>query len=142
MLPIALAVSTLSTQLPLTVPRCQSAGNTLADDECLGHERDKARRRLERYRVRARAKLLREYPETGALAAAFDAAQSAWLAYQKQQCDAVYTRWQGGTFRVAMSLSCEIRTAHLRTDELWLDWLTYPNSTAADLPEPVVERGS
>ncbi len=143
MLLLALTVfSTLGTQPPVTTPRCQTAANTIAFDQCLGHERDKALRSLERYRLAARSKLGRENPENGRLLVEFDAAQTAWVAYEKTQCDAVYTLWQGGTIRGAMSLRCELRLTQLRTHELWSTWLVDMNGPAPALPEPVVEAGS
>ncbi len=55
MLLLALTVfSTLGTRPPVTIPRCQTAATTIAFDECLGRERDKAMRTLERYRIAAR----------------------------------------------------------------------------------------
>ncbi len=144
MLLLALAVvSTLSTQPPVTIARCEHEADTISFDQCLGRERDKAMHTLERYRIAARAKLIGENPETTTLPAAFDAAQATWLEYQKHQCDAVYTQWQGGTIRGAMSLSCEIRMIELRTHELWSTWILHINDdTPPVLPEPVVERGS
>ena len=143
MLLLALTVfSTLGTQPPVAVPRCQTSTNTIAFDQCLGRERDKAMRTLERYRLAARTKLARENPENGRLLGDFDAAQTAWQAYAKAQCDAVYTLWQGGTIRGAMSLRCDLRLTQLRTHELWSTWLVDENGPAPALPEPVVERGS
>ncbi len=143
MLLLALTVfSTLGTRPPVTVPRCQTAATTIAFDQCLGRERDKATRVIDRYLLAARTKLARENPENGRLLGDFDAAQKAWLAYDKAQCDAVYTLWQAGTIRGAMSLRCEIRLTQLRTHELWSTWLVDENGPAPALPEPVVERGS
>ncbi len=143
MLLLALTVfSTLGTRPPVTVPRCQTAANTIAFDQCLGRERDRAMATLERYRVAARTKLARENPENGRLLGDFDAAQAAWVAYDKAQCDAVYTLWQAGTIRGAMSLRCDLRLTQLRTHELWSTWLVDENGPAPALPEPVVERGS
>lgn len=143
MLLLALTVfSTLATQPPVTVPRCRTAADTVSFDQCLGRARDGATRVLERYRLAARTKLARENPENGRLLGDFDAAQTAWLAYEKAQCDAVYTLWQGGTIRGAMSLRCELRLTQLRTHELWSTWLVDENGPAPTLPEPIVERGS
>ena len=143
MLLLALTVfSTLGTQPPVTVPRCETAANTIAFDACLGRERDKAMRTLERYRLAARAKLAQDNPDNAHLLADFDAAQTAWEAYDKAQCNAVYTLWQAGTIRGAMSLRCDIRLTQLRTHELWSTWLVDENGPAPALPEPVVERGS
>ncbi len=134
--------STLATQPPVSVARCERSPNTIAFDECLSRARDAAMRILDRYRAAARARIVRENPENGALPVTFDAAQAAWVDYKKRECDAVYTLWQAGTIRGAMALRCDIRMTQLRTHELWLDWLTDPNGPAPALPEPVVERGS
>lgn len=143
MLLLALTVfSTLGTRPPVTTPRCQTAATTIAFDQCLGRERDKATGTLERYRLAARSKLARENPENGRLLVDFDTAQTAWLAYEKAQCNAVYTLWQGGTIRGAMALRCDIRLTQLRTHELWSTWLVDENGPAPTLPEPVVETGS
>ena len=143
MLLLAMTVfSTLGTRPPVKVPRCQTASNTVAFDECLGCERDKSLRALERYRLAARSKIARENPENGRLLGDFDAAQTAWVAYQKAECGAVYTLWQNGTIRGAMSLRCDIRLTQLRTHQLWSTWLVDENGPAPSLPEPVVETGS
>lgn len=143
MLVLALTVAaSLATQPPSTAQRCATAANTIALNECLAASRDEAFNTLERYRLAARKRLIRENPETPALPVAFDAAQAAWLTYKKHQCDAVFMLWQGGTIRGAMNLRCEIRMLQLRTREIWRDWLTYADSTPPVLPEPVVESGS
>lgn len=143
MLLLALAAaSTLGTQPAATAVRCRDAVMTTELNACLGHERDEAMAVLERYRAAARAHVIRDRPELTEFPAEFDAAQAAWLGYQKSQCGAVFTLWREGTIRGAMILNCEIRMAELRTHELWHDWLTYVDSTPPVLPEPVVARGS
>lgn len=143
MLILTLAVlGSLTTPPSPPVAPCAAAVTTIDLNACLAGRRDAAMHEVERYRAAARARLVGENPGDGALFAAFDAAQAAWLAYQSRQCATVAILWQGGSIRGAMALGCAIRMAQLRTHELWHDWLTYPDTTPPLLPEPMVEPGS
>lgn len=140
MLLLALAAAgTLGTSPPARDLQCRDL-TTVATEQCLVRRRDAAMRTLDRYRSAARARIVRESPEVGALPIAFDAAQAAWVRYARQQCGTV-EMWQGGTVRNATALACDIRMTELRTHELWHDWLTFVDRTPPILPEPPVTTG-
>lgn len=113
-------------------------GNTTIEvNDCLSAELAADRAELDRYSAAARKRLVEENPTT---VAKFDAMQTAFFAYRKKACDAVYDYWSGGTIRGTEALTCQRRLTRAYTHDLWTDWLTYPDDTPPILPEPSVGK--
>jgi uncharacterized protein YecT (DUF1311 family) len=119
-------------------------GTTIELDQCLAGVFEKVDAEHLRYVAAARARLQHEAetaiddPGPARAAQGFEAAETAWLAYRKAECGAVYDNYSGGTIRGSMELSCRLHLTRLRTHTVWLNWLTYFDSTPPVLPEPVV----
>ena len=65
-----------------------------------------------------------------------DIAQEAWVSYAEAHCNSIYTMWRDGTIRGVMSLSCKTKITKQRSHEIWLNFLTYMDSTPPVLAEP------
>ncbi|MBS0333537.1 MAG: DUF1311 domain-containing protein [Proteobacteria bacterium] len=119
-------------------------GNTLQIDACLAALSETVDQEHLRYVAAARARLKHDAaadpadPGAAKAVGGFEASEAAWLAYRKAECGAVYDNWSGGTIRGAMYSACSLRLTRLRTHTVWLNWLTYPDSTPPVLPEPAV----
>lgn len=98
---------------------------------------------LGRYVAAARKRLMEEAKDApnrqGPIRALaeFDAAQVAWTAFRKAECDAVYDWWSDGTIRGAMYWTCWQAVTELRTTDVWSIWLNYMDNTQALMPKPV-----
>lgn len=139
MLVLFLAAALLS-QDPEPALDCDNAMTTLDVNACMAKEVEAEEARMNAYLEAAilHVREASDSPELGASAASEMAeAQTAWEAYVKAECGAVYTHWQGGTVRVAMALACERRLTYGRTRHLWETYLTYVDSTPPILPEPL-----
>ena len=68
---------------------------------------------------------------------AIKASQQAWKTYENSNCEAVHTSWNTGSIRGLMSINCHTRMTKQRTHELWLNYLTFMDSTPPVLPEPI-----
>jgi uncharacterized protein YecT (DUF1311 family) len=145
MILVALAVaSTLATRGAPPTPACPGE-NTLQINACFGERLKQADGELARYaaaaRTRLQAAISRASPGDDSSARAsrgFDAAEKGWSAYRDAECGAVYENWSTGTIRVAEELSCRIDLTRLHTHTVWLEWLTFMDSTPPVLPEPAV----
>jgi uncharacterized protein YecT (DUF1311 family) len=133
-LAILAAVSAVNAAQP-AAPPCPGE-TTLEINACLGRQLDAVDADLSRYVAAARKRLVAEAPSA---LGDFDKAETAWTAYRKAECDAVYDNWSGGTIRDAMDLTCQIQITRLHTQTLWLNWLTYMDSTPPILPEPPLQ---
>ena len=111
---------------------------TLDTNACLAQQLDSANAELQRYVMAARKRLTDGAGTDPSVLADFDKAESAWAAYRKAECDAVYDNWKAGTIRTAMDLSCQIELTSRHTHTVWSHWLTYMDSTPPILPEPVL----
>lgn len=138
-------VGALLAQDPDPAPTdCHQALTTLEINDCVAEDLRLETVRMEAYLDAAIGQVRIEAEESGEDAAAADdvigeirASQDLWGSYAERACDAVYTRWQAGTIRVVMALNCQIDLTRERTHYLWREYLPYPDSTPAVLPEPV-----
>ena len=139
LLAFALA-TTLATHGASATPPCPD-GTTLDFNQCYSDRLAKADADLGRYVAAARTRLRQEAAgDAGAASAArdFESAEKAWSAYRDAECGAVYDYWSAGTIRDIESLDCQIKLTQLHTHTIWLQWLTYMDSTPPVLPEPSV----
>ena len=111
---------------------CNNAVNTLQINECASIELDSAKVELSKY-LDASYEHNSYDPE---LVKAIKVAQNYWQDYMSSHCDAVYTQWREGTIRGVMAISCETKLTKQRTYEVWVNFLTYMDSTPPVLPEP------
>ena len=112
---------------------CDKAFNTLEVNYCAKMKLDKAEAEMLRYLNKSIA----QYTDDSHIVESINIAQSAWQSYSKSQCDSVFTMWRDGAIRVMMTLSCRTKLTELRTHELWSQYLTFMDSSAPVLPEPV-----
>jgi uncharacterized protein YecT (DUF1311 family) len=136
--------STLATHGTPETPACPD-GTTLDTNRCFSGRLERADSDLARYAAAVRARLKQEAAEatsgdTSAADAAkgFEAAEKLWSGYREAECGAVYSYWSGGTIRDVEELDCQIKLTRLHTHSIWLQWLTYMDSTPPILPEPPV----
>ena len=142
---LALALSsTLATRGAPQTPACPD-GTTLDTNRCFNDRLERANADLSRYVAAVRARLRGEAKEAQSgdtsvadAAKGFEAAEKAWSSYRDAACGAVYSYWSGGTLRDVEDLDCQIRLTRLHTHTIWLQWLTYMDSTPPILPEPPV----
>ena len=113
-------------------------GTTPEIEACFKSKLDSVEAELRQYSDAA-AKLIDERHDPDETLAAFRKGEVAWAAYRDAECDAVYDKWSNGTIRGIMGLTCARLITEARTHEVWLNWLTYMDSTPPVLPEPVVE---
>jgi uncharacterized protein YecT (DUF1311 family) len=136
--------TTLATRGAPVTPACPD-GTTLDINRCFSDRLDRADADLARYAAAVRKRLKQEAAEAtagdtsaGDAAKGFQAAEKAWSSYRDAECGAVYSYWSTGTIRDVEDLSCQIRLTRLHTHTIWLQWLTYMDSTPPILPEPPV----
>lgn len=121
---------------------CKNGGSTPEVNACQAEYSRRADRDLARYVAAARKRLNEEArgefsgPSAKAALAEFDAAQTAWEAFRKAECSAVYTWYSEGTIRGAMYQSCWQSVTRSRTALIWSSWLQYMDSTPPLMPEP------
>lgn len=111
---------------------CANEPTTIDMNECHAARRANASDRYDRYLAAA----LERVADNAELQAELRAADSAFQAYREAECGAVFTEWQEGTIRTVMTIDCDIALYDQRTHTVWENWLTYMDSTPADLPEP------
>lgn len=114
---------------------CEKAYSTYAMEYCAAQETEGAAKNMRRYLIASYSQY-NDNPET---VEAIKASQQAWETYKRQNCDAVYTSWTTGSIRGLMSINCSTRLTRQRTHELWLNYLTYMDSTPPVLPEPLLD---
>jgi uncharacterized protein YecT (DUF1311 family) len=144
LLPLIAVVSTLTTRVPpAKIQECQG-DKTQQVEDCLSKASAEADATLEKYRARARARLLHDAktalqdPGLSKTPADFDKAEQTWNAYRDAECGAVFDYWSSGTIAESVELTCQIRLTRLHTHTIWREWLTYFDSTPPLLPEPAV----
>lgn len=139
MLVLFLAAALLS-QAPEPALDCDNVMTTLDVNACMAKALEAEEARMNAY-LEAAIGVLREEAETpeqaNAMAAELQASQKLWADYAESACQAVYSRWQAGTIRVSMALSCKQDLTLERTHALWVNYLAYMDSTPPRLPEPV-----
>ncbi|HEX3363436.1 lysozyme inhibitor LprI family protein [Phenylobacterium sp.] len=122
-------------------PRC-GGSTTVEIDSCALEYSHRADRELARYLAAARNRLTDEAkqaptPQAPKTALAdLDVSQTAWEAYRKAECNAVYDWWSEGTIRGAMYQSCWLEVTEARTEHVWSTWLRFMDSTPPLLPDP------
>ena len=133
-----IVLAALPGQARAAVPTCP--GNSTPEVEaCLQIRLDRTDAERRRYTDAAIERISKEDPAE--VLASFRNGETAWTKYRDAECGAVDVRWSAGTIRGTMSLVCERRLTEARTHEVWLNWLTYMDSTPPLLPEPSVEAG-
>lgn len=115
---------------------CADAYTTLAMNDCLAGILTQSDERRASYV----AKALERHADRPALAQMIAASDSAFVAYRDSECGAVYEDWKEGSIRGVMSLTCRIDMTDKRILTVWENWLTYPDSTPALMPEPEPTR--
>lgn len=113
------------------VPTCPEAETTMAMNACLREIFDAAEGERQRYFDAA----LERYADQGDLRVMLAQAQEAFSAYRDRECEAKFEQYDG-TIRTSNELGCMITLTRRRTHDIWRDWLTYPDSTPPNLPEP------
>ncbi len=112
---------------------CEKAYSTHDMEYCAAQKRGSASKTMRRYLIASYSQYNHD-PDT---VKAIKASQQAWEAYENSNCEAVYNSWNTGSFRGLMSINCSTRMAKQRTHELWLNYLTFMDSTPPVLPEPI-----
>lgn len=107
-------------------------GSTVEMNGCVADILDRARGTKERYLAAARAR----WADDDVVQGAITRSEESFEAYRENECSAVYDRWRDGTIRTMMALTCSIGLMDARTHTIWENWLSYGDSTPADLPEP------
>ena len=122
-------------------PDCKEE-NTIGMNSCMAEYSRRAQSELDRYLAAARKRLNAEIKAdadakaTRDALAGLNASQTAWQAYQKAECDAVYKWWSGGTIRGVMYESCVQGLTKSRTQWIWSTWLSFEDSTPPLMPKP------
>ncbi|WP_086967819.1 lysozyme inhibitor LprI family protein [Vibrio coralliirubri] len=114
------------------VADCESAMNTIEINQCAAIELETAQAELDKYLAAS----FEHNAYDAELVASIKKAQESWLAYMTAHCDSVYTQWRDGSIRGVMALSCKTTLTKQRTHEVWINFLTYMDSTPPVLPEP------
>jgi len=137
---ILLAAAFLAVQDPGSELDCANASNTLEINDCATKDVATEQARLETY-LAASVGVLRDEAKTPEAATTvvteLQASQKAWQAYADSACSTVYTRWQSGTIRNLMALSCRRRLTQDRSHSLWADYLVSLGGEEPVLPEPL-----
>ncbi|MFA0542551.1 lysozyme inhibitor LprI family protein [Vibrio sp. 10N.222.52.B7] len=111
---------------------CENAMNTIEINQCAAIELESAQAELDKYL----AVSFEHNAYDAELVASIKKAQESWQAYMTAHCDSVYTQWREGSIRGVMALSCKMTLTKQRTHEVWVNFLTYMDSTPPVLPEP------
>ncbi len=112
--------------------RCPDAMNTMEINDCYADILDRAEARRAEYHAAALAR----HADDEEVARMLGESEQAFNEYRDAECAAMYQRWIGGSIRNVMALQCQIAQTDARTHTIWENWLTYPDSTPPDLPEP------
>ncbi|PTP79708.1 lysozyme inhibitor LprI family protein [Vibrio splendidus] len=111
---------------------CENAMNTLEINHCAAIELETAQAELDKYLAAS----FEHNDYDAELVASIKKAQESWQAYMSAHCNSVYTQWRDGSIRGLMALSCKTTLTKQRTHEVWVNFLTYMDSTPPVLPEP------
>ncbi|MBE8574533.1 lysozyme inhibitor LprI family protein [Vibrio sp. OPT18] len=111
---------------------CENAMNTIEINQCAAIELESAQAELDKYLAAS----FEHNAYDVALVASIKKAQESWQVYMTAHCDSVYTQWREGSIRGVMALSCKTTLTKQRTHEVWVNFLTYMDSTPPVLPEP------
>lgn len=111
---------------------CENAMNTIEINQCAAIELESAQAELDKYLAAS----FEHNAYDAELVASIKKAQDSWQAYMSAHCNSVYTQWRDGSIRGVMALSCKTTLTKQRTHEVWVNFLTYMDSTPPVLPEP------
>jgi len=111
---------------------CDDAYTTRDINRCMGIELKQAEALLEQYLKTS----FTRYTEDESIRLSIRTAQQRWQKYRETQCASVYETWRTGSIRNTMYLNCSIRLTKQRTWDVWMDYLTYADSSEPVLPEP------
>lgn len=102
----------------------ETAETTIELNDCAKQEFDRAEARLNTTwkQVMARLDERADEPDATAAKTQLRDAQRTWVKFREQDCQAVYTLYQGGTMRTLMHLGCLTGHADRRTKDLE-EWL-------------------
>ena len=114
---------------------CDNAYSAHDMEYCAAQKRESASKTMRQYLIASYI----QYNHDPNTVKAIKASQQAWEVYENSNCQAVYNLWNTGSFRGLMSINCSTRMAKQRTHELWLNYLTFMDSTPPVLPEPLLD---
>ncbi len=114
---------------------CDQAITTLDINYCASQEGAVADKIMRRYLIASYS----QYKHDPNTVKAIKTSQQTWKTYKNSNCDAVHTSWNTGSIRGLMSINCHTRMTKQRTYELWLNYLTFMDSTPPMLPEPLLD---
>lgn len=133
---LVLTISLVSTVCAETrgnaLSKCTEGKTTNDVEVCVAGIAEKATENLKRYIAVARERI----GDDKQALKAFEAVQTAFEAYEKSMCDAVYQYWREGTIRGTKSQCCSLRLLNDRTVSVWEEYLQYEDSTPPPLPRP------
>ena len=112
---------------------------TIEINRCSNIDAEKANAELNRYLDKAFEKLSQYAEESGEdnlTVQLLEKSQVAWLEYRNTYCSAIYEKWSSGTMRGLIHNTCMLELTKERTLRIWLDYLTYMDSTKPVLPKP------
>lgn len=120
-------------------PTCVRDGSTYEMDACAAEDLAAAEARMQRYYAAAMGQAIAadaedSYEERTPEVQQLEAAQAAWSAYADARCDGALEGT--GTIRSLVYAGCRLEAIRQRTHDIWLDHLTFWDSTPPLLPEP------
>ena len=136
---LVLAAVALLSQDPATEPDCDNALSTLDMNACAARDVQAEEARMNQY-LDAAVTVLRAEAESPELAeqvvVELRASQQKWVDYAQSACATVYTRWQGGSIRNLMALTCREQLTQERSHAIWSGYIAGITDEETILPEP------
>lgn len=136
---LLLAAVALLSQDPAPAMDCDNAMSTVDMNECALKDVQAEEARMSVY-LDAAVTVLRTEAETPELAeqvvADLQDSQKKWTAYAESVCAVAYTRWQGGSIRNLMALTCREHLIQERSQTLWSAYIAGLSDEDTILPEP------
>ena len=136
---LVLAAVALLSQDPEPAIDCDNAMSTVDMNDCALKDLQAEETRMARY-LDAAVTVLRTEAETPELAeqvvSELHASQKNWVEYAQSACALVYTRWQGGSIRNLMALTCREQLTQERSHTLWSGYIAGIGDEDSVLPEP------
>lgn len=136
---LVLAAVALLSQDPEPALDCDNAMSTVEMNECALKDVQAEEARMARY-LDAAVTVLRTEAETPELAeqvvSELHASQKNWVEYAQSACALAYTRWQGGSIRNLMALTCREGLTQERSHTLWAAYIAGITDEDTILPEP------
>lgn len=110
---------------------CSDAATTVEMNECAAD----GLRRAEAQQAKYLAASIDHHGDKPEVLGKIQASQAAFETYRDAECGGVYERWNPGSIRGVMSLTCRISLVDHRTHTIWSNWLNFILMDAL-LPEP------